>query len=1003
LHALRDGDVLAEWEPVLDTPGFHVALARTMAELRHGQVSADAIDETGSALGIALGHYEKELADVRLVDFPGLVEMAIHAISDARFEHPLLDKPTLVVDVELTSSLEADLLAALLRRSKDGLVLVPVGDERTPRLLAERLELEDQSLETEEPRTALDRLRRQLFGRGKPTVSEGDASLTVFSAPGESRECVEIARRIQLASRNGIPFDQMAVLLRAPGDYRPHLQEAFKRAGVPAHYSRGVRRPDPTGRAFLVLLRCRLEDYSAERFAEYLSIGQVPDLGPEGTPPKPMSEQDRWVAPDDETLRGVEGERPGTEEPTPEDQPPSPSETDSLREEPSTAGGLRVPRRWEKLLVEAAVIGGIDRWTRRLEGLAHEFELGLKGLDEPSGPVEQRLKRKLQELENLRVYSLPLLKDLAGLPSESAWEEWLTRLANLATRSLRQPDRILKVLADLGPLGPIGPVGLDEVIRVLRPYLLDLSERPSRYRYGRVFVAPIEAARGFAFQIVFLPGMAERLFPQRILEDPLLPDTDRTSINDALESNLVVNRDRILSERLALRLAAGAARDALFLSYPRLDLVNSRPRVPSFYSLESIRAAEGQLPAHGELAARAERVTQVRVGWPAPEKAESAIDEAEFDLATLKALQTAESAQALGAARYLLTANPHLARALRFRAQRWQRTWTGADGLLASFDEARSALAKHRLASRPYSATSLQEFSVCPYKFFLSSIQGLEPRETAVQVEELDPLQRGGLIHEAQFRLFSRLSDASLLPVSAETLEPALDMLSDVLDEVAREYEDDLAPAIPCVWQDGITSIRSDLREWLYRVSQQETSFIPWRFELGFGLPAHVAQDPDSQADPVSLDGDLLVRGKIDLVERSAERKLRVTDHKTGKPRFLSTAVIDGGETLQPVLYALVAEKLFPDHTVVSGRLSFCTAAGGFEEREVPLNERARGAMQTVTMLIDEAIQNTCLLALPKKGACGWCDFQAICGPLEEIRTARKPALPRLDELRGMK
>ena len=44
--------------------------------------------------------------------------------------------------------------------------------------------------------------------------------------------------------------------------------------------------------------------------------------------------------------------------------------------------------------------------------------------------------------------------------------------------------------------------------------------------------------------------------------------------------------------------------------------------------------------------------------------------------------------------------------------------------------------------------------------------------------------------------------------------------------------------------------------------------------------------------------------------------------------------VINGGQTLQPVLYALAAEKLFTGEGLVTeGRLYFCTSRGGFVTR----------------------------------------------------------------------
>ena len=90
-----------------------------------------------------------------------------------------------------------------------------------------------------------------------------DASVELFSAPGESRECVEIARRVLAAADEGVPFNRMAVLTHAPARYRAHLVEALRRANVPTHFSRGTVRPDPAGRALLALLACKEEGLSA--------------------------------------------------------------------------------------------------------------------------------------------------------------------------------------------------------------------------------------------------------------------------------------------------------------------------------------------------------------------------------------------------------------------------------------------------------------------------------------------------------------------------------------------------------------------------------------------------------------------------------------------------------------------------------------------------------------------------------------------------------------------
>jgi len=63
-------------------------------------------------------------------------------------------------------------------------------------------------------------------------------------------------------------------LLRDSERYQPFLEEALRRAGIPAHFSRGVVRPIQPARLFL--LACARDGCSGTRFSEYLSLRQVP-------------------------------------------------------------------------------------------------------------------------------------------------------------------------------------------------------------------------------------------------------------------------------------------------------------------------------------------------------------------------------------------------------------------------------------------------------------------------------------------------------------------------------------------------------------------------------------------------------------------------------------------------------------------------------------------------------------------------------------------------------
>jgi ATP-dependent helicase/nuclease subunit B len=993
VHRMNAEGRLRHYQSVAMTPGFPRAVAGVIAELRLARISRDAIAGCAPDFEPLAEAYEAELKEAGLTDWPGVLALASEAARAGGNKPRLIGLPMLLLDVAIGNDAELIFVDSLAAAATEVLATVPTADQPTLRRLRNRLRaqiddldqgsVDDQSTTSSRSTSALTNLQRRLFKEEeKSKEATPDNTVEVFSAPGEGRECVEIARRVLSMARSGVALDRIAVLLRSPEGYRSYLEEAFNRAGIPAHFARGAVRPDPAGRAFCALLKCAADGLSARRFAEYLSLGQVPDATSDGAPPEAIPGSERWVFPDSEFAQS------STEEAAEELQPTQPAE-DQADQAPVREGQLRAPRRWERLLVDAAVIGGRDRWRRRIEGLVNDLRLRLSELAEEEETQAAVLARTLEDLAAFAVYAIPLIDLLDSLPKSANWGDWLEKLGALATRALKYPSRVLSVLSELAPMGPVGPVALNEVLLVLEPLLLQVAVPPASQRYGKVFVAPIDAARGMSFDAVFVPGLAEKMFPRKIVEEPILLDTVREQIGD-----LATNPTRLQAERLALALAAGAAEHRICFSYSRLDLDQGRPRVPSFYGLEAFRAAEGLLPDFAELARRAETATNARLGWPAPNDPANAIDDAEYDLALLNRLEE-RGQESPGAARHLVTANPFLARALRTRYQRWGSTWTASDGLLSRSETVRAIMAKHALGLRSYSPTALQNYAKCPYRLFLQTIHGFALREIPEAIDQLDPLQRGSLIHEVQFNLFARLREDGFLPVRSSNLHEAQQRLDAMIAEVAARYKDDLAPAIDRVWVDGVAAIRADLREWLRRASEDESGYVPWRFELSFGLehrPERRQADPQSTPGAVGLDCGIQLRGSVDLVERHPSGLARVTDHKTGKADAKRNQLVDGGKSLQPLLYALAAEKLFAGEAkVTAGRLYFCTSVGGFAEHLVRLDESGRAAAAQIAEAIGDAVARPFLPASPDKGQCDLCDFRVVCGPYEERRAARKP------------
>jgi CRISPR/Cas system-associated exonuclease Cas4 (RecB family) len=890
--------------PVAAFPGFPRALADTFEELRLNGIPLGQLRECGQSgadLALLLGAYEDELAARGFADHAARVELARLGTAGL-----LSEKAVVALDLAPRTRSERELLTLVLNTARAHLDL-RLGHGDTP------------------PQSSLELLQRYLFSGDAVPGREEDGSVAIFSTSGEALECVEIARRIGAAVDRGVPYDQIAIAVRSPERYQPLVVEGLRRAGIPVHCTRGSRRPDVAGRSFLALLHCAEERLSASRFAEYLSLGQMPD-----------------------------------------------------DEEP------RTPAAWERLLVDAAVIGGPDRWETRLHGLREELHRRYR--EEEDEGERARLERRVASLENLRDFALPVIGRLAALPERATWGEWITALSDLAEFTLREPERVTALVEELEPMSAIGPVGLGQVLLVIGPRLGSLTAAPKESRYGKVWVGGIEEARGMAFRCVFVPGVNEGLFPRPPAEDPLLLEAQRQLLGIELRAE----------DTELLRIAAASAGEQFTLSFSRLDLLTGRLRVPSFYAFAAHRAAGGGEIDVREFEARARSATRTRIGWPAPPDPADAIDDAEFDLATLAPLVK-------GSGEYLKSLPGRAVPSLRARWARWHKSWKPADGLFIE-EIGSDALKAYRLTERAWSPSLLQQYARCPYRFALRGVFGLRPAERPAGIQRMDPAERGNLYHAVQFELLRDLAAAGLVPVNGENLAAALERLDAVLRMEAARAAAELAPAIPQIWRAEVQSLRADLRGWLQQKALVEADWTPEFNELSFGLKSPAGRDPRSLREPVTVSGGYQLQGSIDLVERRAGGMLRVVDHKIGRIPDPRPETVGKGEVLQPTLYALAAEAMLGE-AVAAGRLYYSTIAQNYTPIDVPMHDWTRRRAQHVLEVIDGAIVNGTLPAAPREDGCRNCEYLPICGPYEEERVKEKSQveLQSLKEVRSWK
>ena len=967
LHRAAKEGRLGRFERVAEGPGLATRLAHTFSDLRLAGVPVRAVEEADPALGGLFGDYLATLAASHLADRTDVLAAARQRIES----HPRapVGLPLVFLDVPLRDRAAKRLAGSLAAASPNVFWTIPAGDRSGETWVREQDVLPLEGTDGDE-RTAGDdavaSAQRHLFGTCRPGREVARHGLSVISAPGAAAEAIEHARTFLAEAAGGVPFDRMAVLLSEPAGQAAAFREAFERGGIPAFFEAGTRRRHPAGRAFLVLLDCALDRLSATRFAEYLSLGE--------TPARRLAEPDAG-----------DGEN-GTE----------------------AAAAFVAPRRWERLILDSEVIGGLDRWERRLAHFADRLRRDEEA--EEDGPKREQIARRREDLKRLTNTALPILRRLAALPAPHArFSVWVEHLEDLARAALIHPEGVLECLAETAPMREVEEVSLREVRESLARRLAAVVTRSRGDRYGRVWVGPIEAARGLAFEVVAVPGLSERAFPRVIREDPMLLDRLRVR----LSPDLPVRADHAERERLRLRIAVGTATRRLVLSYSSLNPVEGRRQVPSYYLAETFRAGFGRIPTLSGILAEAAGGSQVVRGLRAPKDPQAAIDRREFDLAGVAGALSRTDARGPGAASAaFLLSDPALARSLRQEYMRQGRKWQSPDGFLHPGPDALAALEEYRPGNRSFSATGLEAYGACPYQFFLKNLVRLRPVERPEALVHLDPLTRGSLLHDVFFHLGRQLRDRGMAPLARDDLEEAFSILEDAFWRVEEETRERVAPMFPAIWKDQMDGLLGDLRGFLQR--HAGSGRAPVANEFTFGMGARQLADPASRTEAAVLPGGLQLHGSIDAVERLPDGRTAITDYKTGRASIEPTDgkdILFGGRALQPILYALAYEAL-AKVPVAAGRLYYATIRGAYQEAVVDADETAREVFEVFVAHLDRAIRSGRFPALPNPGVsyrvCDYCDYLPVCGPrpagyaTTKKRAAETQALGEVARVRGL-
>ncbi|HKA53779.1 MAG TPA: PD-(D/E)XK nuclease family protein [Candidatus Binatia bacterium] len=795
---------------------------------------------------------------------------------------------------------------------------------------------------------ALARVRRHVFEDRPPRLAaaapKSDRSLTLISAPTEGREAREIARVIlQLVRDHGLRFHEIAVLPRDAATYGPLLSETLTGLGIPCHLAGGLPLiRTPAGQSLHLLCQVLTGNYTRSRVIEFLSVADPPFAILLGD----LAEYAR-------------------------------------------------PAQWEALSVEAGIVRGAEEWRQRLARL-----LADRGQNPPEGAGAE----DLHVLRAFAAFMEGFVTASESLPRADTWRGWAgqtLRLLRAYVSPTAHTAEVEEALTRLGQLDPLDqPVSLEEWSRTVAAALTAAGEVGAGEKAG-VYISDPAAAGGVRFRAVIVPGLVEGGFPKTVRQDPVLLDSERQYLAEVLESDLPQRRRLGEEERLLFALVTQGAAERLVLTFPRLGQAGGHPLVPSAYLLQVVEALSGRVISLAELEEWCVRVPLAPFSSGPPGRA---VDAVEFHLASVEqALLTGDSTP-LG---HLPAIAPFFPRALHAAHQRWDvPRLTAFDGLIED-EPARAVLHGHLFpGEETLSASALESYARCPFRYFLGAALGLTQQEDPEQVLTLHPRDRGALLHDVLQDFFSRLRQTARLPVAAQDRAALQALLRQVAEEHFRTFARSKATGFPLLWELEQERLYERLALLLEREYKTASDFLPTAFEAYFGADAPADAEAFFPPAPVRFALDtgehIGLHGRVDRIDLAAGcGRARLLDYKTGKPVHGRFA---GGTALQLPLYLFAARTLRPDlewvaaEYVAVGQTGGSGGASPFTADTWP--ESLAALRQIVTALV-RGMRSGCFFATPD--SCYPCPFPLICGGQSEARAARKQGDPRLDLLRQVK
>ena len=814
---------------------------------------------------------------------------------------------------------------------------------------------------------ALRHVADHLFDNPRKVPQLSDATgIEVIAAAGPAGEARAVAERVKRLLLDGAPAEEIVIGARSLDEDGVELVSALEASGVPVCCEADTRFSQTAiGRALFAVLQVELQDWDFDSLCSVLRSNYF---------------RPRWNFPAsgsavETTIRILRRYHLGS------DRQHILKRLAKLAELPDSAAG---GNRNEEIRIATRLLQAFSDATKRLRSSKdlNGWTDCLVGLAADLGVEPRREGRQPSQ----------------SVDPVSPLDERDRRVWDVVGEVLREAAQIRELLNDRREMS------LAEFARLLRDLFESQSLVDSPGERGRVRVVEASDLRNLDVPYLFLIGLSEASFPRGKCDDCFYSAAERREFLRKDRSGFAAATWQ-QDEMLLFYSIVTRARRSLTLSYPSVSAAG-QPLFPSPY-VTAIR----------DLFYRPAIVPAGQIDLDPVPRRDRVLSRADLRLAATDELHSSRPGLFRAMAEMPSLAAPArgILAAAEMDASRFeQHGFTPFEGLLQHAPTI-ARLAEKYSVNHQFSATQLERYATCPFRFLLSDVLDLEPHDPIEP--EIDPRRRGLALHNVLAALHRQPEGTrSTVPPDPTALIESLRIL------VAEQFA--VAPEAPA-YERALQAAELEFAERFVELySRQCEDYVtsvgdgwdqlpsPRFVELAFGdapNSGELAASAPPRHPYVTFgpaDSPVRVRGRIDRIDvgrRGGRDVFSVIDYKTRwAPRY-QLADIERGLALQLAIYASAARRsgaLGPDASLFQMAYWTLTLAGcvvglkgkskALEMLDPQLVEEIELALDEVVPQIADRLRGGQFPVINADRECGkWCPYSTVCrvGQVRSLET----------------